>query len=100
MKQAKQAQSRGRKMGNDRPDPTWTVARLCEHFGVSAERLLLHPRPGMATEEDLLYVNQHGNRRCELIEGVLVEKAMGFREAFLAGVLLRLLADFVDRHQL
>jgi Uma2 family endonuclease len=78
----------------------WTVARLCKHFGVPAERLLLHPRPGMATEEDLLYFNQHGDRRCELIEGVLVEKAMGFREAFLAGVLLHLLTEFVNKHKL
>jgi Uma2 family endonuclease len=54
----------------------------------------------MATEEDLLYVNDHGGRLCELIDGVLVEKAMGFREAFLAALLLRLMGNFVDNHKL
>jgi Uma2 family endonuclease len=83
-----------------RPDPTWTVARLSRYFGVPPERLLLHPRPGMATEEDLLYVNEQGDRMCELVDGVLVEKAMGFREAFLAGLLVRLLGEFVDRDNL
>jgi Uma2 family endonuclease len=84
---------------NSHPDPTWTVARLSRHFGVPPERLLLHPRPGMATEDDLIYVNDH-DRCCELVDGVLVEKAMGFYEVFLGSVLLRLLGEFIDRHQL
>lgn len=90
----------GGSAANARPDPTWTVARLSRYFGVPPERLLLHPRAGMATEEDLLYVNEHGDRLCELVDGVLVEKAMGFREAFLAGLLVRLLGDYLGRHNL
>jgi Uma2 family endonuclease len=89
-----------RPRANSHPDPTWTVARLSRYFGVPPERLLLHPRPGMATEDDLIYVNEHGDRLCELVDGVLVEKAMGFYEGFLAGVLLRLLGAHIDRHKL
>jgi Uma2 family endonuclease len=84
---------------NGLPDPSWTVARLSRYFGVAPERLLLHPRPGMATEDDLVYVNDH-DRLCELVDGVLVEKAMGFYEGFLEVVLVRILGEFVDRHKL
>jgi Uma2 family endonuclease len=76
------------------------MARLSRHFGVPPERLLLHPRPGMATEEDLVYVNEHGDRLYELVDGVLVEKAMGFYEGFLAGLLLRLIGAFADKQNL
>jgi Uma2 family endonuclease len=102
MKRGKKTESSqtGKSAANAQPDPTWSVARLCRHFGVPAERLLLHPRAGMATEEDLLYVNEHGDRLCELVDGVLVEKAMGFREAFLAGELLTLLRMFLGRNNL
>jgi Uma2 family endonuclease len=35
----------------------------------------------------------------ELVDGILVEKAMGFRESYLAGVLITLLSNFVGpRH--
>jgi Uma2 family endonuclease len=54
----------------------------------------------MATEDDLIFVNERGDRRCELVDGVLVEKATGFREGFLAGLLLHALAGFVVRHKL
>jgi len=85
---------------NSYPDPTWTVARLSRYFGVPPERLLLHPRPGMATEDDLIYMNDRGDRHCELVDGVLVEKAMGFYDGFLEGVLVQLLGVFVGRHKL
>ena len=86
---------------NSLPEPTWTVARLRRYFGmIPPERYLLHPRPGMATEEDLLYVNEHGDRLCELVDGVLVEKAMGWKESFLTLVLVKFLGEFLDRHNL
>jgi len=98
MKEAKKAAPKKRAARNGRPDPTWTVARLSKYFGVPPERLVLHPRPGMATEEDLIYVNDH-DRLCELVDGVLVEKAMGFREAFLAGLLIQQLGTYVERRR-
>jgi Uma2 family endonuclease len=98
MKKTKQAPER-RATANGRPDPTWTVARLSKYFGVPPERLILHPRPGMATEDDLLYVNAH-DRLCELVDGVLVEKAMGARESFLAGLLLHLISAYLEKQDL
>jgi len=69
------------------PSPTWTIARLRRHFGnIAAERLILRPRPGTAREEDLLKLNKHEGL-CELVDGCLVEKAMGFQESLLSIVL-------------
>lgn len=60
-----------------------TVADLLHELGqISAERVRLQPAPGTATEEDLLRT-----QCCELIDGTLVELAMGFFESRLAVVL-------------
>jgi Uma2 family endonuclease len=60
-----------------------TVADLLEELGqIPAERIRLQPAPGTATEEDLFQT-----RRCELIDGTLVERAMGFFESRLAFIL-------------
>lgn len=78
-----------------------TLADLLTHLGdVAPERVWLHPAPGTATEEDVLKVHDHGGSLCELVDGVLVEKAMGFRESFLAAALIVILGDFVKRHNL
>ena len=37
---------------------------------------------------------------CELVDGVLVEKALGFRESYFTAVLLRFLVDFVYQNNL
>ncbi len=52
--------------------------------GISPYRVRLKPTPGTATERDLLEVLDQTNRVCELIDGVLVEKVMGFTEGNLA----------------
>jgi Uma2 family endonuclease len=71
-----------------------TVAELLEKLGgVPAERVRLDPPPGTATEKDVLAVERREGRLCELVEGVLVEKAMGLAESFLA---LRI-AYFIQR---
>lgn len=58
------------------------------------------PAPGTATEQDVIDIEAHEDRLCELVDGVLVEKVVGYYESFLAGVLLRRLGDFVDAHHL
>lgn len=63
--------------------------------GISPERILCNPPPGMATKGDLARCLARHHVQCELVEGVLVEKAMGLREGLLAGVILGLLRDFV-----
>ncbi len=76
--------------------PDWSLADLQEHLGVPAHRLRLHPPPGAATERDALLIQSRGGRLCELVDGVLVEKTVGQREARLAFVLGHLLESFVE----
>ncbi len=80
----------------DRPSPTWTLQQLRRHFGmIPAERILLDPPPGTATEKDLIKVNGRKDHLCELVDGVLVEKAMGTKEGLLGSWLLYTLWDHV-----
>ena len=64
------------------------------------ERVLIRPAPGTATKEDVIRLNDHEDRLCELIDGVLVEKAVGFKESFIAAYLIELLGPFARQHQL
>ena len=68
--------------------------------GIAAERVWSFPAPGTATEEDLLHAYDHEGRLCELVDGILVEKAMGFRESLLAGALIEALRSFARRRNL
>jgi Uma2 family endonuclease len=63
--------------------------------GVPLSRILARPAPGLATEQDLIRVNGSKRRLCELVDGTLVEKAMGLRESLLAGALIAILRSFV-----
>jgi Uma2 family endonuclease len=63
--------------------------------GIPPERVRVRPPLGAATEADVIAVRSREKRLCELVDGVLVEKAMGFRESALAGVILALLREFV-----
>lgn len=75
-----------------------TVADLLHSLGdIPAHRVRLHPAPGTATEIDVLRAEAHEDCLCELIDGTLVEKPMGFLESRLAIILGRLLLDFVER---
>jgi Uma2 family endonuclease len=73
-----------------------TMADLLDRLGVGPERVLLQPPPGTATEEDLIRCP----RLCELIDGVLVEKAMGFYESRLAAVLIMYLETYLTQNPL
>jgi Uma2 family endonuclease len=69
---------------------------LAQLGGIAPERVRFRPAPGTATEEDVLAIRHSPERRlCELVDGVLVEKAMGLRESYLAGILLTILWAFV-----
>lgn len=79
----------------------WTAADLQQHLGgIPLARIRMVPPPGTATEEDVLTAKSRIGRICELIDGVLVEKAMGYYESRLAIVLAHLLEAFLDRHNL
>jgi Uma2 family endonuclease len=78
-----------------------TAAELLKKLGgIPAERVLLDPPPGTATEKDVLDMERREGRICELVEGVLVEKAMGFAESFLALKVAYLLQTFLKQYDL
>ena len=79
----------------------WTVADLLEQLGgVPPNRIHLVPAPGTATEADLLDQLDHHDRICELVDGVLVEKTMGYFESRLAVTLIIYLSAYVTKHKL
>jgi Uma2 family endonuclease len=80
---------------------TWSVADLLKHLGdISPERIRLQPAPGQANEQDVLEIRDSEERFYELVEGVLVEKIMGYLESYLAIELGRLLGNFIAEHDL
>jgi len=73
-----------------------TMDGLIERLGrIPLSRVLSHPAPGQATEADLIEAQRKYDRLYELVDGVLVEKGMGFAESVLAGALIEVLRKFV-----
>lgn len=62
--------------------------------GIPLDRIRFHPFPGTATVQDILDIHRTEGKLCELVEGVLLEKAMGYTESGLAAFLLVLLDTF------
>jgi Uma2 family endonuclease len=78
-----------------------TAAEMQEQLGgVPLERIRMIPPPGMATDEDALRIQDAEGRTCEVLDGVLVAKAMGFFEARVATVLMVILEGFLQEHDL
>lgn len=72
------------------------MADVMKRLGdVPLDRIRFHPPPGTATLEDVTRIQEKESRLCELIDGVLLEKAVGMRESFLAVFLGGLLNAFV-----
>jgi Uma2 family endonuclease len=72
------------------------MADLLDRLGnIPPSRIRFHPPPGTATEADVIEADTRHDRLCELVDGVLVEKAMGLRESFLAIALGSFLREFV-----
>ena len=79
----------------------WTAVRLAERFGpIPLYRIRTMPRPGEATEEDVIEIHDREDRLCELVDGILVEKAMGAYESMLAAEIARLLGNYVKPRKL
>jgi Uma2 family endonuclease len=78
-----------------------TVADVLELFGpIPAYRIRHEPRPGTATEQDAIELSLHEDRLYELVDGILVEKTMGAYESYLGCLLIKLLGNFCDQHDL
>lgn len=67
---------------------------------VGRSRVLETPRPGTATLADVLRARTQQGKLCELVDGTLVEKAMGWQESVLAGILLQWLNNYLDQNRL
>src|SRR5437763_15832885 len=79
-----------------------TVADLLHQLGdIPPERVLLDPPPGTATEADVVrYVDGPDRRLVELIDGTLVEKAMGFYEARVGTILAHFIEGYIEKNDL
>lgn len=77
-----------------------TVAELADRVGpVPLSRIRMSPPPGTAVEDDLAAAERDG-RLCELIDGVLVEKAASAKSSRVGAKLLVLLGAFVEARRL
>jgi Uma2 family endonuclease len=64
---------------------------------IPLSRVRLRPVPGTATEKDVIQAMERSGRLCELVDGILVEKPMGFYEARLGAVILYYIELFLDK---
>jgi Uma2 family endonuclease len=78
-----------------------TIADVQERLGHVPEfRILSFPAPGTATVQDLLDNTITNGRACELVDGILVEKAMGLRSDYIALWIGHLIASFLEQNNL
>jgi Uma2 family endonuclease len=68
--------------------------------GVPLSRIIFDPWPGTATETDLLHMVEFEKRLCELVDGTLVEKPVGYWEGLVAANIIGLLSAFVNPRKL
>lgn len=81
--------------------PAETLADLVARLGgVPLDRIRLVPTPGTATVDDVVRLHDREGLLCELIDGVLVEKPVGFEESTLASILVEFLNAWVRKRNL
>src|SRR5208282_4005569 len=79
----------------------WTAADMQERLGgIPLERILVVPPPGTATIDDVELVRNATGRICELLDGTLVAKTVGYFESRLAAVLIHFIERFLDTNLL
>src|SRR3954462_5021593 len=78
-----------------------TAADLVRRLGnIPLERICFPPPPGTATLRDLLAALRRSDRLYELVDGTLVEKAMGLPESMIALLVSRRIGNFAEAHDL
>jgi Uma2 family endonuclease len=78
-----------------------TIADVQERLGhIPESRILSFPAPGTATIQDLLDSSITGDRGHELVDGILVEKSMGFRDDYFGTRIIYLLMTYLEEHNL
>jgi Uma2 family endonuclease len=82
-------------------EPKSIVRAIAERFGrIPRWRIRTDVLQGLARERDVLAVHSREKRLCELVDGFLVEKPMGYEESLIAAEIIRLLGNFVTRRKL
>jgi len=74
--------------------------RLLDLGNIPLTRIMMTPPPGEATKSDWLAIRESDKRLCELVDGTLVEKTMGWLESLLGAVLIRWLGGYVEARRL
>ena len=77
--------------------PAYLAEVLRRLGGIPPERIRMNPAPGTATEKDL---RRAGKPICELIDGVLVEKAVGTAESMMGSHIFGHIWTHVRAHDL
>jgi Uma2 family endonuclease len=78
-----------------------TIAEVQERLGhVPEARILSFPAPGTATVQDLLDGKITGDRGHELIDGILVEKATGFRDDHVGTRLIFAISHYLESNNI
>lgn len=83
------------------PESAMTVEELAARVGaIPYWRIRTAPPPGEATEDDVERVRREDGALCELIDGVLVEKAVSDKTSFLGVAISTFLMNFVRPRRL
>lgn len=83
------------------PALVWTADQLVAALGpIPLTRIVADPPPGTATVDDVVHLDVHDDVLCELVDGTLVRKVMGFDESVLAVELAAILSLFAKQKNL
>jgi Uma2 family endonuclease len=81
--------------------PILTAVDLLERFGpMPLYRVRNEPMPGTATEADVVDLDVHHDRFCELVDGILIQKTGYLYDAYLSGKLSSMILRFVHEPNL
>ncbi len=79
----------------------WTVAEMQHRLGdIPVERILIVPSLGGATVNNVERIRAATGRICELVDGILVEKAVGYYESCVAAELIYFIRRYLESNNL
>ena len=81
----------------ERRPPTEDIDVIAMRLGVAPERLVDIPLPGTATQADWIAAVERKAPLCEWVDGTLIRKAMGAREARLSAILIQFFGKAAER---
>ena len=82
---------------SDAPATEWTAADVQARLGgIPLNRIRTYPAPGTATETDILEAEARSDRIFEIVDGILVEKAIGSYESLLAVRIIHALCSYLE----